>query len=131
MLGHDSASILYVVRVFLQRHSSLATRVTLFPATRCCVVGFPDRSEINLIRANAKDLPEFAHLWHLWLPAPTLPEINGLRLHPHRKGQLKLGPTTRATQFPNAFHRSVRLVTDAFMRDNDALIIVHLYYNMC
>jgi hypothetical protein len=49
--------------------------------------------EDDLIRADAEELAQFAHLGHLGHPPPALPEVDRLRLDADPQRQFELGPT--------------------------------------
>jgi hypothetical protein len=49
--------------------------------------------EDDLIRADAEELPQLAHLGHLRHPAAALPEVDRLRLDADPQREFELGPS--------------------------------------
>ncbi len=64
------------------------------------------RLEVDFVRAEPKDFAQFAHLRHLRLTTPTLPEIDRLRLDTDGDRQLELRPSAFTPQRADRLHRS-------------------------
>ena len=84
------------------------------------------RLEHDLIRADAKELPELPQLRHLRRPPPALPEIDRLRLDADPQRQLELGPTLILPQLPNRLYESSLLTQSHYNRNASDHILVTL-----
>jgi hypothetical protein len=84
------------------------------------------RLENDLIRADAKELPELPQLGHLRRPPPALPEIDRLRLDADPQRQLELGPTLILPQLPNRLHGSSSLTQPNHNKNASDHILVAL-----
>ena len=84
------------------------------------------RLEHDLIRADAKELPELPQLRHLRRPPPALPEIDRLRLDADPQRQLELGPTLILPQLPNRLHGSSSLTQPYYNKNANVHILVAL-----
>jgi hypothetical protein len=62
------------------------------------------RLENDLIRADAKELPELPQLGHLRRPPSALPEVDRLGLDADPQRQFELGPSLILPQLPNRLH---------------------------
>jgi hypothetical protein len=128
LLGHINVSRLRAAQECGQQRLALAAGVVLLSVSRRRTIRLPRWRQINVIRADAKHLAEFAHLRNLGLATPAFPEVHRLWLNADRQGQVELRPSSLSSQLPDRLHRSARLGTDAFSR---AAVIVQLHYNMC
>jgi hypothetical protein len=90
-------------------------------------VDLPGCRKLDLVRTEAEHLAKFAHLRYLGLPAPTLPEIDGLRLDTDCQCQIELRPASFPPQVTNRLHRSETLPLH-LRAGTIADVLLQLYY---
>jgi hypothetical protein len=73
-------------------------------------VGTAGGDEVDLVGADAEELPQPAELGHLGGAAAALPEVDRLRLDADLERYLELGPSPLLPQHPNGLH-AVRLLS--------------------
>jgi hypothetical protein len=84
------------------------------------------RLENDLIRADAKELPELPQLGHLWRPPSALPEVDRLGLDTDPQRQLELGPSLILPQLPNRLHGVSPLTQPYYNKNASHLKLVAL-----
>jgi hypothetical protein len=84
--------------------------------------------ELDLIRTDPEHGAEPTHLRDLRVPTIALPEIDGLRLGPHRERQVKLRPAPFPTQRTDRVHHSQTPLL-SLREQTLADVLLQLYYS--